>query len=565
MSMPTPRRIRRGYLGTGSGQLHYRIAGQGPSVLLIPEPPRSSIVYTEIMERLSDEFTLIALDLPGYGNSSPLALSTTPAVTHFATSIAEALSALGIERCPVYGFHGSSKLVLQLAITHREKVSVAVLDGLSLPLELPDAEFLQRYLPPFELRDDGSHLVREWSRMLDAQRFYPWFARHERARLNAGLPDDAALHAYALDLFNAGAHYASATTAIQRCDALQLIQQVDARTIVLAREDDFLYRALDALPEKLLPNVTVERLRADEEEWRARLRLIFREHCDRGVRPPDHRPRSSGSSEVRSYLEFNHGQLHVRRRGDGAGRTILLLHEVPGSSAQLRPLMHELAAERAVIAVDLPGSGDSDPVANPEIANYKLVLLDLLDALQLQDVDIIAEFTATPLAIELARTAPERVHRLVLDGVFFLTASERRALRKHYCPDITPLRDGTHLVSLWRRLIDQELSWPWYERDRSSVRRRTPEISAHRLHPMLVDIMKQPRHYGELCIAAFEYPVKDMLEEIRHPVLLAQAAGDIRYQWVSRAARRLAERSVLTLPPTVAERARQWTSFLGAE
>jgi hypothetical protein len=59
--------------------------------------------------------------------------------------------------------------------------------------------------------------------------------------------------------------------------------------------------------------------------------------------------------------------------------------------------------------------------------------------------------------------------------------------------------------------------------------------------------------------------VKEMLEEIRHPVLLAQVAGDVRYQWVSKAARRLAERSVLALPPTIAERARQWGSFLGAE
>jgi len=564
MAMPAPGRIRRGYIGVGSGQLHYRIAGQGPTVLLVPEPPRSSAVYAPLMEKLSDEFTLIALDLPGYGNSSPLTAST-PAATHFAGAIAEALRGLGVARCPVYGYHGSSKIVLQLAVTHRDLVAVAVLDGLSLPLELPDAQFLQRFLPPFELSDDGSHIVREWSRILDAQRFYPWFARHERARLSSGLADAPTLHAHALDLFSAGAHYASATTAIQRCDALHLIPQVEARTVVMAREDDFLYRALDALPEQLPANITVERLPADDEEWRSRLRLIFREHCDRGASPPTPKSQPAGTVEVRSYLELAHGQLHIRRQGAVGGRTVLLLHETPGSGAQLRPLMQELSTERPVIAADLPGCGDSDPVANPEIANYKLVLLDLLDALQLQDVDVIAEFTATPLAIELARTAPERVHRLVLDGVFFLTASERRVLRKHYCPPIAPTRDGTHLVALWRRLQDQELSWPWYEANRAAVRRRTPELGASRLHAMMIDIMKQPEHYGELCVAAFEYPVKEMLEEIRHPVLLAQVPGDVRYQWVSKAARRLAERSVLALPPTIAERARQWGSFLGAE
>ncbi|HZF25106.1 MAG TPA: alpha/beta hydrolase [Steroidobacteraceae bacterium] len=563
--MSSPGRIRRGYITTGSGQLHYRSAGQGPVVVLLPEPPRSSSVYTPLMERFADEFTLIALDLPGYGNSPALNLPGPPTVSHFAARVAEALGALGVQRYAVYGYHGSSKIALQLAVTQPARVAIAVLDGLSLPLEMPDAQFLQRYLPPFELSDDGSHLAREWTRLLDAHRFYPWFARSERARLNTDLPDAVALHDYALDLFSAGAHYAVAPLAIQRCDARQLLQQAEARIVVMAREDDFLYRALDALPENLSTSISVERIKADAEEWRTRLRLILREHCDRASRPkPLERHTPPAAAELSGYVDLAHGQVHVRCRGTAGGRPVLLLHEAPGSSAQLRPLMQELAAERPVFAIDLPGLGDSDPVPNPEVANYKLALLDLLDALQLHDIDLFAEFTATPLAIELARTAPERVHRMTLDGVFFFTASERRALRKQFCPPITPARDGTHLLALWQRLRDQELSWPWYESGRSAVRRRTPDIGASRLHPMLVDIMKQPAHYGELCLAAFEYPVKEMLEQIRHPVLLTQIAGDTRYQWVSRAARRLAERSVVTMPATTAEQARQWSSFFSA-
>ena len=563
MELSAAARIRKGYIGISSGQLHYRIAGQGPIVLLLPDPPRSSAVYAGLMEKLADEFTLIALDPPGCGNSAPLATPTTPAITHFATCIAEALRALGVERCAVYGYHGSSKIALQLATSHASQIAIAVLDGLSLPLQTPDAQFLQRFLPPFELTEDGSYLVREWTRLVDTHRFHPWFARSERARLNADVPDAAALHAHALDHFSAGPHYATAQLAIQNCDALQLVPQVQTRTIVMAREDDFLYRALDALPEKLPAGMTVERMPGNDDDWRARLRLILREHCARGARPAPHQPHAQSAAELRGYCDLAHGQVHVRRRGTGSGRPLLMLHEAPGSSAQLRPLMQEMASERPVIALDLPGNGDSDPVANPEVANYKLVLLDLLDALQLPAVDVFAEFTATPLAIELARTAPDRVHRLILDGIFILGASERRALRKCYCPAIAPTRDGTHFIALWQRLRDQELSWPWYEAHRSAVRRRTPEIDANRLHAMLVDIMKQPAHYGELCLAAFDYSVKEILEQIGHPVLLTQAVDDVRYQWVSKAARRIAERSVVALPATLAERARQWSSFLG--
>ena len=249
MELSAAARIRKGYVGISSGQLHYRVAGEGPIVLLLPDPPRASAVYTGLMEKLADEFTLLALDLPGYGSSAPLTISGSPTVAHFANAIAEALQVLGIEHCAVYGYHGSSKIALQLAASHADRIAIAVLDGLSLPLQPPDAQFLQRYLPPFELSEDGSYLVREWTRLLDTYRFYPWFARSERARLNSGLPDAAALHAHALDLFSAGPHYATAQLAIQRCDALQLVPQAQARTIVMAREDDFLYRALDALPE----------------------------------------------------------------------------------------------------------------------------------------------------------------------------------------------------------------------------------------------------------------------------------------------------------------------------
>ena len=73
---------------TGSGQLHYRIAGQGPER---PADTRAALASSARLHRddaksWSDESTLIALDLPGYGNPSPLAVPTTlrrNALRHF--------------------------------------------------------------------------------------------------------------------------------------------------------------------------------------------------------------------------------------------------------------------------------------------------------------------------------------------------------------------------------------------------------------------------------------------------------------------------------------------------
>ena len=50
----------------------------------------------------------------------------------------------------------------------------------------------------------------------------------------------------------------------------------------------------------------------------------------------------------------------VRR---GSGRPLLLVHGLGGSWRSWEPILDRLAAERDVIAVDLPGHGDTPPLA----------------------------------------------------------------------------------------------------------------------------------------------------------------------------------------------------------
>ncbi len=51
------------------------------------------------------------------------------------------------------------------------------------------------------------------------------------------------------------------------------------------------------------------------------------------------------------------GRLNYVRQGDG--EPLLLLHSLGGSLVQWSPVMDRLAAEREVIAVDMPGFGKS--------------------------------------------------------------------------------------------------------------------------------------------------------------------------------------------------------------
>jgi pimeloyl-ACP methyl ester carboxylesterase len=198
----------------------------------------------------------------------------------------------------------------------------------------------------------------------------------------------------------------------------------------------------------------------------------------------------------------------------------------------------------------------------PDAGGYADALRDVVTALRLPQFDLVADFTATPLAIELARQAPDRVRRLVLDGVPLLTAQERRELWRNYCPKLAARADGTHLVSLFHRFRDQELSWPWYDRRSQAIRRRAARLDAEHLHLQVLDAARQLDHYGDAASAALDYPVKDRLDEVSQRVLLPTVTGDPRYQWTDKVRRRLAGAATAVRPAAEAARAAAYVDFL---
>jgi pimeloyl-ACP methyl ester carboxylesterase len=548
--------VRRGFVNVAHGQVHYRYAGHGPAVLLLHDSPRSSVMHEPMLRALAGQFTAIAIDTPGYGLSTPLAATPRPEIPDFAAALAAACAALGIERCPVYGFHTSSKITLQYAIDHPGRVSLAIIDGLNLPPGGPSDAFIDRYMKPFELSDDGSHLAVAWAKGRDLFRFFPWFDKSPAARLPLDLPDDKFLHGYVLDMLMSREHYATAYSAAMRYLALPRVREVRAPTVFMCRSNDPLYPFLDALPADLPSQCSVERLGPDADAWRERVTALLQSATSNAgeLRLPDPLARAS-QAETRGYLNLPQGQLHVRRYGpaDSTQRPCLVLPELPGSTAQTRPLCEALADDRVVYAIDLPGIGESDALPMPEAPGYVAALLRALDLLGLTSVDIYARFTAAPLALELARQASNRVHALVLDGLPPAGAAERRALWKQYCPALAPRWDGSHLLALWHRLRDQELSWPWYERSASGIRRRSADLDGARLHEATVDLAKQPLAYGDAALAALEIDLKQVLRAVEQPLLLLADEYDPRDSGIAKLARVARAARVAERPDSPAE------------
>jgi pimeloyl-ACP methyl ester carboxylesterase len=100
----------------------------------------------------------------------------------------------------------------------------------------------------------------------------------------------------------------------------------------------------------------------------------------------------------------------------GTGPPVVTLHGLGATKASFLPTVAALAPRFRVIAVDLPGFGDSDkPVGAPYDARYFAgAVVELLDALGLDRAHVVGNSLGGRVALELGLRAPERVERLAL-------------------------------------------------------------------------------------------------------------------------------------------------------
>lgn len=101
----------------------------------------------------------------------------------------------------------------------------------------------------------------------------------------------------------------------------------------------------------------------------------------------------------------------------GVGQdAVLLLHGLAGSWRWWEGAIAPLSESRRVIAVDLPGFGDSEKGVTQDVGSVVRGLESLCDQLELGVVDVVGHSLGTLLACELAAQTPDRVRRLTLTG-----------------------------------------------------------------------------------------------------------------------------------------------------
>lgn len=287
-----------------------------------------------------------------------------------------------------------------------------------------------------------------------------------------------------------------------------------------------------------------------------RLRELFTHRSGR-IRPP-----AAAARAPREYVGLGHGQLHLHRHGGGP-RALLVLHDPPGSGRDVEPLARAVVG-RAVIAPDLPGSGLSDPLEEgADCAAYAGVLAEAMTSLGFGTFDVAAFGLSVPIAVALAGAAPQRVGRLLLDGMPLLDRERATALARCYAPPIVPSREGSHFVATWHRLRDEQLQWPWYDGSQAARRRIEPDLDAGRLHHRLVATLQQPAAYGWACRAALREDLAAAMGRLPMPVTVMDGSPDPRYAGVAQLAGATPHATLVSRPPAGGDATRCIAALLG--
>ena len=557
-----PGGLSRHFVSVAGRELHCLRTGSGPVAVLLPAFPWSAGSLAPLARVLAEEFTVVVMDLPGYGNSDTLGGS--PTIADYADAVVANLTGLDLDRCHLYGLNTGAQVALEVARRHPERVANLVLDGLPLLQDDQREDLTERFCSDFAPSWDGTHIAAIWWWCREQSLFGPWYRPSEATRLDVDEPAPGVLQRRAVDVLRAGAGYAVGLRAAFASAAVESLGRGGVPyTLVTAAGDPF---GAQSAAHPAPHGQVIDLPPGPDRERRLGSLIGAGDGADRSSAIPRRTPEVGDVS--RDYVSAPHGQLLVRHV-PGAGRPLVMLHASPTSSSLLEPLMRALAEGRPVIALDTAGNGDSDAPRNSgplEIADFAVIAAEALADLTPGEFDLYGTHTGALIAVEVALRTP-RVRRLILEGVTLFDDGDRpdllsrRDLLANYLPRFEPLWDGTHLMAAWHFRRAFTTYWPWYRRSRSGIR-WVPMVELPSFQGAFTEVVKRLDTYHLPYRAALAYPTAERLRCLRVPTLIAAHPDDPLQAYTPEAAGLVSGGRWDALPDDIAGVAALYEEFL---
>ncbi|MEU5292495.1 alpha/beta fold hydrolase [Streptomyces umbrinus] len=217
----TDNSLRRGYVPSPFGQLHYVECGTGEPVLLLHQTPRSWTEYLDVLPLVGTAHRAIAMDTLGFGASAK------PAGPHsielFADAAGELVEALGLERFHLVGHHTGGVVAVELAARYQDRVASVLLSATPFIDDEKRRTATERkpvdHVVP---KPDGSHLLELWNRR---RGFYE-------------VGQEAALNRFMVDALTVLDRVEEGHEAVRRYGMDQRLPDITARTLAVCAPGD---------------------------------------------------------------------------------------------------------------------------------------------------------------------------------------------------------------------------------------------------------------------------------------------------------------------------------------
>jgi len=219
-------------------------------------------------------------------------------------------------------------------------------------------------------------------------------------------------------------------------------------------------------------------------------------------------------------------RVHILEAGQG--ETLVLCHGFTGSAENWRSLLERLSSQRRVIAVDLPGHGQTDvPAAAFSMDGAIRILARVLDHLNLAQVDLLGYSMGGRFALSFACQHPARVRRLILESASpGLRTPEERATRKASDDALAQRIEAQGVpafVDFWEAL-------PLWASQRSLPQASRAELRQQRLRNHAAGLAGSLRGMG----TGIMPPLWDALPALTQPVLLIVGEADSKFRAINR-------------------------------
>lgn len=228
----------------------------------------------------------------------------------------------------------------------------------------------------------------------------------------------------------------------------------------------------------------------------------------------------------RAFVRIKEGLVHYRHAGAAGGKLPLyMVHAGPGSSAGLAAMIAELGASRRIIAPDTLGNGDSAPpgIAAPNLDYYADSVVRVMDALKLDKVDYFGTHTGAHIGVELLLTRPDRVRRVIFDGIGMFPDDLKKQMLENYAPEVKAQTFGEHLVWAWNFVRDQSLHFPYFLRT-PQYKLNNPVPPPDLTHRSVVEVIKSITTYHNGYRAVFRHDTRGRLAQVRNVPLMFMAS-----------------------------------------